>query len=68
MLASFTIVRILQTYRKFEPGAFERSQVQNWLAWSSHQSNGINRTATDRQKMTLVMSSADGCPIHFGRD
>ena len=66
-VASYTTVRILQTFPILEAGSFSRSQKQDWLGWSSHQNDGLKRVAKERQKMTLVMSLGDGCPISFQR-
>lgn len=65
--ASYTTVRILQSFPRIEAGSFERSQIQSWHAFSSHHSNAVERTAKERQKMTLVMSSGDGCPTRVWR-
>ncbi|KAF6226498.1 hypothetical protein HO133_009364 [Letharia lupina] len=64
---SYAVVRILQTFSVIEAGPFERPQAQEWLAYSSHSSQGLKRVAKERQKMTLVMSAKDGCPVHFER-
>ncbi len=48
MGTSYAVVRILQTFPVIEAGQFERPQSQTWQ---------------ERQKMTLVMSARDGCPI-----
>lgn len=65
--ASYATVRILQSFPNIEAGAFERPQSQEWLAYSSHHSQAIKRTANERQKMTLVMSAGDGCPLRLWR-
>ena len=64
-LASYTLVRVLQTFPNIAPGSFARPQVQEWLGWSSHHDEADRRSAKERQKMTLVMSAGDGCPIKF---
>ncbi len=64
---SYAIVRILQTFSVIKAGQFERPQAQEWLAYSSHSSQGLKRIAKERQKMTLVMSAKDGCPLHIER-
>ncbi len=63
METSYAVVRILQTFSVIEAGQFERPQSQTWHAYSSHHSQGIQKVAKERQKMTLVMSARDGCPI-----
>ena len=65
--ASYAVVRILQTFSVIEAGQFERPQAQEWLAYSSHSSQGLKRVAKERQKMTLVTSAKDGCPVQFER-
>lgn len=64
---SYAVVRILQTFSVIKAGPFERPQAQEWLAYSSHSRQGIKRVAKERQKMTLVMSAKDGCPVQFER-
>lgn len=64
---SYAVVRILQTFSVIKAGPFERPQAQEWLAYSSHSRQGLKRVAKERQKMTLVMSAKDGCPVHFER-
>lgn len=64
--ASYAVVRILQTFPKIEAAPFERPQAQSWLGFSSHQSKGIKMESKERQKMTLVMSPGDGCPVRMG--
>lgn len=64
---AYATVRILQKFRKLEAGPYERPQVQKWQGYSSHHSQGVDRIANERQRMTLVMSLADGCPIRFWR-
>ena len=66
-VATYTVVRILQTFPQLEARTFSRPQEQEWLGWSSHHHNGLKRTAKERQKMTLVMSAGHGCPITFRR-
>lgn len=61
--AAYATVRILQRYPRIEAGSFERPQVQKWKGYSSHRGRAIDRIANERQKMTLVMSLGDGCPI-----
>ena len=65
--ASYAIVRILQTFPRLEPGTFERAQTQDWLGFSSHHRIPVPKTACERQKMTLVMSLADGCLVKLWR-
>lgn len=65
--ASYTVVRILQKYPRLEPGIYERPQKRKWTGWSTHQAEGIEKVAEERQKMTLVLSLGDGCRITFGR-
>ena len=65
--AAYATVRILQKFPRIEAGSFERPQVQNWHGYSSHHSRAVERTAKERQKMTLVMSLGDGCPIRLWR-
>lgn len=65
--ASYAVVRILQTFPNIEAGQFKRPQSQTWLGYSSHHSHGIQKEAKERQKMTLVMSLTDGCPVRFER-
>ena len=62
---AYAVVRILQTFPSIRPGQFERPQSQAWLEYLSHQSQGVQKTAKERQKMTLVMSAKDGCPVEF---
>ena len=61
--ASYAVVRILQTFPHIEAGEFGRPQSQPWLGYSSHNSKPIRKVAKHRQKMTLVLSAKDGCPI-----
>ena len=63
--ASYTTVRLLQRFPRIEAGTFDRAQSQHWQAFSSHYSQAVERTATERQKMTLVMSLGDGCPVRL---
>ena len=65
--AGYAIVRILQESPKIEAASFERPQVQRWHGYSSHHNQAVERTAKERQKMTLVMSLGDGCPMRFWR-
>lgn len=65
--ASYATVRILQHFPRMETGAVKSPRVQPWLAYSSHHSQALERTANERQKMTLVMSIGDGCPMKFWR-
>ena len=67
MEASYATVRILQTFPKIEAGGFERPQVQSWQGYSSHHTNAVDRISKERQKMTLVMSLGDGCPLRLWR-
>ena len=67
MEASYAIVRILQTFSKIEAGVFERPQVQSWQGYSSHHTNAVRRISKERQRMTLVMSLGDGCPVRLWR-
>lgn len=67
MEASYATVRILQTFPKIEAGVFERPQIQSWQGYSSHHTNAVNRISNERQKMTLVMSLGDGCPVRLWR-
>lgn len=62
---SYAVVRILQTFPVIRAGQFERPQPQAWQAYSSHHRQGIRKEAKERQKMTLVMSARDGCPVRF---
>ena len=64
---SSAVIRILQTFSVIEAGEFERPQAQEWLAYSSHSSQGLERVAKERQKMTMIISAKDGCPVRFGR-
>ena len=61
--ASYTLVRILQEFPTIKAGSFERSQSQTWLGYSSHHSEGVKKTTKERQRMTLVISAGDGCPV-----
>lgn len=63
--ASYTTVRVLQSFSKIEAGSFERIQTQDWFGYSSHHTYPVQRTTLNRQKMTLVMSMGDGCPVRF---
>ena len=67
MEASYATVRILQTFSRIEAGGFERPQVQSWQGYSSHHTNSVDRISKERQKMTLVMSLGDGCPLRLWR-
>lgn len=67
MEASYATVRILQTFPRIEAGVFDRPQVQSWQGYSSHHTNAVHRIAKERQKMTLVMSLGDGCPVRLWR-
>ena len=67
MEASYATVRILQTFPRLQSGTFERPQAQDWFGYSSHHSNPVKRTARERQRMTLVMSLGDGCPVKVWR-
>lgn len=62
---SYAVVRILQTFPVIKAGQFERPPTQAWQAYSSHHSEGIWKEAKERQKMTLVMSARDGCPVEI---
>ncbi|KAL2039296.1 hypothetical protein N7G274_007964 [Stereocaulon virgatum] len=62
---SYAVVRILQTFPVIRAGQFYRPQAQTWMGYSSHHSRGVERIAKERQKMTLVMSLRDGCPVEF---
>lgn len=62
---SYAVVRILQTFPVIRAGQFDRPQVQAWTGYSSHHSRGVQKLAKERQKMTLVMSARDGCPVEF---
>lgn len=64
--ASYTLVRILQEFPTIKAGSFERSQSQTWLGYSSHHSEGVKKTTKERQRMTLVISAGDGCPVVCG--
>lgn len=57
---SYAIVRILQKFPRMKPGALGNPQVQPWLAYSSHHSQSLKRTAKERQKATLTLSLGDG--------
>ena len=63
--AAYATVRILQTFPKIEAGSFDRPQAQKWQGYSSHQGRREERMTSERQKMTLVMSLGDGCPVRF---
>ena len=63
--ASYTVVRILQAFPKIKAAPFERQQIQTWTGYLSHQAEGIKRVSRERQKMTLVMSAGDGCPVQL---
>ena len=62
---SYAVVRILQTFPVIRAGQFSRPQSQEWLGYSSHHKQGIPKVAKERQKMTLVMSAKDGCPVEL---
>ena len=62
---SYAVVRILQTFPSISPGQSERPQSQAWLGYSSHHTQAVEKVAKERQKMTLVMSARDGCPVEF---
>lgn len=62
---SYAIVRILQTFPVIRAGQFHRPQSQEWLGYSSHHKQGVPKIAKERQKMTLVMSARDGCPVEL---
>ncbi|MCJ1479378.1 hypothetical protein MMC13_008063 [Lambiella insularis] len=64
--ASYAIVRILQRFPEIRAAPFEMSQKQSWLGYSSHRSQGIEKISKERQRMTLVMSATDGCPVICG--
>ncbi|PGH29033.1 hypothetical protein GX50_08220 [[Emmonsia] crescens] len=57
--ASYTVVRILQVYPQVKP--YKCHENRSWIGWSTHQTKGIEKVAKERQKMTLVLSSGDGC-------
>lgn len=61
--AGYAVVRVLQEFPAIKQGSFDRPQTQDWLGYSSHQIDGIKRSSKERQRMTLVMSAGDGCPI-----
>ena len=63
---SYAVVRILQTFPIIKAGQFSRPQSQEWLGYSSHHRRGVPKVAKERQKMTLVMSAKDGCPVELG--
>ena len=63
--ASYTVVRILQAFSTIQAAPFERQQSQSWIGYSSHQVQGIKRVSRERQKMTLVISAGDGCPVQL---
>lgn len=63
--ASYAIVRILQRFPVITAAPFERPQKQPWLGFSSHQSQPVEKMSKERQRMTLVMSASDGCPVIF---
>lgn len=63
---SYALVRILQEFPTIKEGSFERSQTQSWLGYSSHYSKVIEKTTKERQRMTLVISAGDGCPVVCG--
>ena len=63
--ASYAVVRILQTFPRISPAQYKRPQSQTWLGYSSHHSHPVRREAKERQKMTLVMSLTDGCPVQI---
>lgn len=65
MEASYAIVRILQTFSTISPAGYHRKQEQSWHGYSSHHDKPVLKRANNRQKMTLVMSLADGCPVHL---
>ena len=67
MEASYAVIRILQAFSRVEAAPYDDEQTQAWDGWSSHHGRPCPRTATDRQKMTLVMSLADGCPVFLRR-
>ena len=60
--ASYTIVRILQVFPQIRP-AIDAHRPQKWIGWSSHQTEGIEKFTEKKQKMTLVLSSGDGCIV-----
>ena len=62
---SYAVVRILQTFPIIRAGQFNRPQSQEWLGYSSHHKQGVTKIAKERQKMTLVMSAKDGCPVEL---
>ncbi|MCJ1243115.1 hypothetical protein MMC30_000312 [Trapelia coarctata] len=63
--ASYTVVRILQAFPALKAAPFERQQSQDWIGYSSHQAQGIKKVSRERQKMTLVISAGDGCPVQL---
>lgn len=63
--ASYTVVRILRAFSTVKAAPFERQQTQTWTGYSSHQAEGIKKVSRERQKMTLVISAGDGCPVHL---
>ena len=65
--AAYATVRLLQAFPRIEAGSFERPQAQKWQGYSAHHSRPVERETSERQKMTLVMSLGDGCPIRFWR-
>ena len=67
MEASYTVVRILQKYPRVKSVPSERPQIRKWTGRSSHQNDGVEMMAEERQKMTLVLSLGDGCRVIFGR-
>lgn len=62
---SYAVVRILQTFPVIRAGQFSRPQSQEWLGYSSHHNQGVPKVAKERQRMTLVMSAKDGCPVEL---
>ena len=67
MEASYATVRILQTFPRIEAASLDRSPEQEWLGYSSHHTRPIKMRSLERQKMTLVMSLADGCQVRLWR-
>lgn len=60
------LVRILQEFPMIKEDTFGRPQTQTWLGYSSHHSKGVEKTSKERQRMTLVISAGDGCPVICG--
>lgn len=57
----------LQRFPKIEVGFFKRPQTQTWWSYSSQHGEAVQNVTSERQKMTMVLSLGDGCPVRLSR-